>query len=274
MQEYIIENESTSRMLFFLTVFCIMASLEYVIPKTPLFLSKIQRWANNFTLLFLDIVIIRVIFSTAVISMAVYTQENSIGLFYIFDIAFYLHCVVSIVLLDCVIYWQHRFFHTISFFWLFHKVHHSDMNYDVTTGFRFHPIELIFSMLIKISFIFILGVPVIAAIIFEILLNSLALFNHSNIKLPKRVDVILRYLIVTPDMHRIHHSVRSDELNSNFGFNISLWDRIFNSYKDKPKDTYEKMTIGLIDLQDKNKTVSLWSILKLPFIKDKFHKKQ
>ena len=203
----------------------------------------------------------------AVISTAIQTQESRIGLLYLLDLTFYFHAIVAIVLLDLVIYWQHRLFHRITFFWFFHKVHHSDMDYDVTTGFRFHPIELIFSMLIKISFIYILGVPVIAAIIFEILLSSFALFNHSNIQLPKRVDRVVRYFIVTPDMHNIHHSIHNEELNSNFGFNISLWDRIFNSYKSEPKESYSKMTIGLKELQDKNKTVSLFCMLKLPFTK-------
>lgn len=267
MQEYITNNISTIRVSFFMGIFLILAIAEYFIPRREFILSKIQRWSNNFALLFLDILIIRLIFPVSLISVALYTQENRIGLLYYFDFSFYVDTIIGIILLDLIIYWQHRLFHKINFFWLFHRVHHSDMDYDVTTGFRFHPIELLFSMAIKISFVLLLGVSIMGVVVFEIILNSLALFNHSNIHLSKRIDTILRNFIVTPDMHRIHHSINKDELNSNFGFNISLWDRLFNSYIDEPKMSHTHMIIGLKELQNKHKTVSLLSILKIPFMK-------
>jgi len=267
LEKYIIENEPTIRLIFFFGIFFMMSILEYIIPKRELLLSKLKRWANNIFLVFLNSLLLRIFFPTAAIGVAIYTNNNSIGLFNFFELPFIPRVILSILLLDLIIYTQHRFFHTIDFFWKFHKVHHSDMDYDVTTGFRFHPLEILLSMIIKIFFIFILGVPIIAVLIFEVILSTLAVFNHSNINLPKKLDKILRYFIVTPDMHRIHHSVYSDELNSNYGFNLTLWDRLFKTYKESPKDSYTTMTIGLKNAQDENKTVSILSILKLPFLK-------
>lgn len=265
LQNYILENEVLIRLIFFFCIFFTMSILEYLIPKRKLLLSKIKRWVNNISLAFLNTLILRILFPTAAIGVSIFVQKNGIGLFNLFEFTYFISIISSIILLDLIIYTQHRFFHTIDFFWKFHKVHHSDMDYDLTTGFRFHPIEIILSMCIKITFIFILGVPIVAVLIFEVILSTLAIFNHSNINLPKKLDTILRYFIVTPDMHRIHHSIYSDELNSNYGFNLSLWDRIFKSYKKTPKDSYTKMVIGLKELQDENKTVSILSILKLPF---------
>ena len=264
-QNIIIDNESTIRLSFFFCIFFIMAILESFFAKRTLSLSKSKRWLNNISLVFLNTLIIRVLFPTATVGVSIYAHDNSIGLFNIVDISIGSVIVLSIILLDLIIYWQHRLFHTINFFWKFHQVHHSDMDYDVTTGFRFHPIEIIFSMIIKFTFILILGVPVIAIICFEIILSTFAIFNHSNVHIANKADTILRYFLVTPNMHRIHHSICNQELNSNYGFNISLWDRIFKSYTDKPKNSYETMTIGLSKLQDENKTVSLFNILKLPF---------
>jgi len=267
LQKFILENEANIRLVFFLGIFFVMTVLEYIIPKRQLLLCKYKRWINNISLVFLNTLILRVLFPTAAIGIGFFTQDNNLGLFNYFEISTFLTIVLCIIILDLIIYIQHRLFHTIDFFWKFHKVHHSDMDYDLTTGFRFHPIEIIISMFIKIGFIFILGAPVIAVLIFEIILSTLAVFNHSNINLPKRIDAILRYIIVTPDMHRIHHSIYKKELNSNYGFNLSLWDRVFKSYTPVPKDSYTNMIIGLKDLQDENKTVSILSMLKLPFYK-------
>ena len=265
LQNNIINNEITIRLLFFFGIFLIMATLEIIIKKRELLIQKSKRWFNNITLVFLNTLIIRVLFPTAAVGIAILANQNSIGLFNNIELSIQTATVLSIILMDFIIFWQHRLFHTINFFWKFHQVHHSDMDYDVTTAFRFHPLEIIFSMFIKFSFILILGLPIIAVICFEIILSSLALFNHSNIQIPKKIDRILRFFIVTPDMHRIHHSIESKELNSNYGFNISLWDRIFKSYRQSPKDGYEKIVIGLSNFQDEGKTVSLFSILKLPF---------
>lgn len=267
LQNTIIHNESTIRLSFFFGIFFIMAILEYFIPKRDLLISKSKRWLNNIILVFLNTLVIRILFPIAAVAIAIFAKDNNIGLFNILETNTFFEIILCIIILDFIIYWQHRFFHTINFFWKFHKVHHSDMDYDLTTGFRFHPIEIVFSMIIKFFFILILGAPVIAVVCFEIILSTLAIFNHSNINLNKKLDFVLRLFIVTPDMHRIHHSIFSNELNSNYGFNISLWDRIFKSYTSSPKNSYQTMTIGLKNLQDERKTVSLFSILKLPFIK-------
>jgi sterol desaturase/sphingolipid hydroxylase (fatty acid hydroxylase superfamily) len=267
LQDNIINNESSIRLIFFFGIIFIMAILEYIIPKRKLLISKRKRWFNNIILVFLNTLLIRVLFPTAAVGIALFVENNSIGLFNVLELSSQNMIIPSIILLDLIIYWQHRLFHTINFFWKFHKVHHSDMDYDLTTGFRFHPIEIIMSILIKFFFIALFGIPVVAVVCLEIILSTLAIFNHSNINLEKKLDKILRYIIVTPDMHRIHHSIYNDELNSNYGFNISLWDRVFKSYTQSPKVKYEEMTIGLQKYQNENKTVSIFSILKLPFIK-------
>ncbi len=267
LNEYFILNEPIIRVSFFILTLLTMSFLEYIIPKKELLLSKFKRWVNNISVVVINSFLLKLIFASSAISISIYTSENNIGLLNFFEIPFFFSVTLSIILLDLIIYFQHRLFHEVDFFWKFHKVHHSDMDYDVTTGFRFHPIEIIISMLIKIVSIFILGVPVIAVVVFEIILSSLALFNHSNIKLSNLLDKNLRYFVVTPDMHRIHHSIHSNELNSNYGFNLSVWDRVFNSYTSKPKDGYEKMTIGLKEFNNKTETVSILDILSLPFRK-------
>jgi len=268
MQEaQIIEYELTIRLTFFMGIFTIMSILEYLIPKRKLILPKINRWTNNIALVFLNSFLLRIIFPTAAIGIAITAEQNTIGLFNLWKTSSFVSILSCVILLDLIIYTQHRLFHSIGFFWMFHKVHHSDMDYDLTTGFRFHPIEIGLSMCIKITFIFILGVPVAAVILFEVLLSTLAIFNHSNIHISKKIDTILRYFIVTPDMHRIHHSIESNELNSNYGFNLSVWDRLFKSYTKDSRYKDTKIIIGLKDFQDKSKTVSILSILKLPFLK-------
>ncbi len=265
--EYIIANEPIIRLSFFVSILLLMSLFEYIIPKKELLLSKFKRWSNNISIIVVNSFLLKFIFASSIITISIYTTENKIGLLNLFEISFFFSVILSIILLDLIIYFQHRLFHKIDFFWKFHKVHHSDMDFDVTTGLRFHPIEIIISMLIKMISVFIIGVPIIAIVIFEIILSSLSMFNHSNIKLPAILDKRLRYFIVTPDMHRIHHSIHNEELNSNYGFNISLWDRIFSSYTNKPKNGYEKMTIGLKEFYDENKTVSILNILSLPFRK-------
>ena len=268
LNEYIIVNESIIRGSFFIGTLFIMAILEYLIPKKSLLLSKSKRWLNNLILVTFNTFLLKLIFSSSAILVALYVTKHQIGLLNSFNISFFVHLLLSIILLDLIIYWQHRLFHSISFLWKFHKVHHSDMDYDVTTGVRFHPVEIILSMLIKIIAIYLLGASVFAVILFEVILSALSLFNHSNIKLSQNTDRFIRFFIVTPDMHRIHHSIHNEELNSNYGFNLSIWDRVFKSYIPKPKDGYEKMTIGLKEFYDEHKTISIFNILKLPFRKE------
>ena len=263
---FITQNEQTIRLFFFLGIFFTLTTLEHIIPRRGLLISKTKRWFNNIALIFLDTMFVKILFPIVAVGASLYATKNDIGLFNTLYISPIYSILFSIILLDLIIYWQHRLFHKINFLWNFHKVHHSDMDYDVTTALRFHPIEIIMSMCIKIFLVLILGVPLIAVIIFEILLNALAMFNHANIHITKPLDTLLRYFIVTPDMHRIHHSIHNHELNNNFGFNLSIWDRVFGSYLAEPKEDYKTMTIGLENLQDEKKTVSIFAILKLPFL--------
>ena len=169
------------------------------------------------------------------------------------------------IAMDLVIYLQHVLVHAVPSLWRLHRVHHADLDYDVTTGARFHPIEIILSMLIKFATIIVLGPPVVAVIIFEVILNAMAMFNHGNIKLPKSVDRVLRWLVVTPDMHRVHHSVEDNEANSNYGFNLSIWDRLFGTYIDQPRDGHLGMTIGIHKYRDPKQVDQLPGMLLLPF---------
>jgi len=246
-----------------------MFLLEVFIPQRKLRIKKQKRWFSNFLLVFLGSFLVKLFLPFAAIGAALLAYKNNIGLFSYLELPLFVEILISIVLLDLIIYFQHRYFHKSSFFWKFHKVHHSDMDYDLSTALRFHPIEILFSMIIKIAAIFILGAPLLAVFIFEIILSTLAVFNHSNIRLNKSFDKYLRLLIVTPDMHRIHHSVYKNERNSNYGFNISFWDKLFNSYTSKPKDEYQSMTIGLDKLQDKKRMSNILSLLSLPFLKQK-----
>ncbi|NQY23633.1 MAG: sterol desaturase family protein [Campylobacteraceae bacterium] len=266
---FILNNEALIRITFFVSIIFIMFFLEVFIPQRKLKIKKQKRWFSNFLLVFLGSFLVKLFLPFAAIGAAILAYEKNIGLFSYLELPYFLEILLSVVLLDLLIYFQHRYFHKNTFFWKFHKVHHSDMDYDLSTALRFHPVEILFSMIIKIAAILILGAPLLAVFIFEIILSSLAVFNHSNIRLNKSFDKYLRFLIVTPDMHRIHHSVHKEELNSNYGFNISFWDKIFSSYTAKPKDEYETMTIGLANLQDKKQMTNILSLLNLPFLSEK-----
>ena len=199
--------------------------------------------------------------------MAVKAQQSGWGFLNNFDLPFWLNCVIGIVALDLTIYLQHVMFHAIPTLWRLHMMHHADLDYDLTTGLRFHPLEMILSMGIKIAVIAALGPPAAAVLIFEVLLNGLAMFNHGNIKLPLNIDRAIRYIIVTPDMHRVHHSVIISETNSNYGFNLPWWDRLFGTYCDQPAKGHDDMTIGLSQFRDPQKLTLPW-LLVLPFIGD------
>ena len=267
MKEFILENETYIRVFIFILTLAVIAFYEYKHPKRTLLISKTIRWLNNLSLVFISSILIKLLFPLAAFGVAYYMEAKSFGLLHLFELSYFIKVLIAVILLDLIIYWQHRIFHKVDFFWKFHKVHHSDMDFDLSTGIRFHPIEIIFSMLIKICFITILGAPALAVLIFEILLNSCSIFNHSNIKLPYKIDKILRYFIITPDFHRVHHSIHNDELNSNFGFSLSLWDRIFDSYTKSPKDGYDKMTIGLKEYQNKKGNIFIYDLIKMPFIR-------
>lgn len=266
---YVIEHEIDIRLSFFFGVFLIMAIWEWLTPKRRLQLSKFTRWSNNIALVVVNSIVLRLLFPAAAVGMAIYAEQHAWGLFNTVGLPFLLAVVISIVLLDAIIYFQHVMVHRVPVLWRLHRVHHADPDIDVTTGSRFHPLEIILSMLIKFAAIALLGAPVLAVIIFEILLNASAMFNHSNIRLNTTFDKYLRLFIVTPDMHRVHHSVELEESNTNFGFNLPWWDRLFGTYQAQPKAGHEAMTIGLKEFREPKQVTWLRGILLLPFVSKK-----
>lgn len=257
-------TELAIRLAAFIGVFIIIAFWESKRPRRPLKLNKVSRWLNNLSLVALNTIILRLAFPTAAVGVAALATEHSWGLLNQYSLGFGPSLLISIIALDLVVYFQHVLFHAIPLLWRLHMVHHADMDYDVTTGLRFHPIEIILSMLIKFSAILVLGPSVIAVILFEIILNATAMFNHGNIRLPKRLDSTLRLFIVTPDMHRVHHSCIKKETNSNYGFSLSCWDRLFGTYRAQPKHGQEGMQIGLNQFRDPKKQRLHWLLL-IPF---------
>lgn len=267
MKSFIIFHESSIRLFFFLSILSVMALYELWKPKRSLTAPKLNRWLNNLTIVSLNTLIIRLIFSTATVGVAYFVETNRWGFFSYYHLPFWITFIGSIILLDLAIYWQHRVMHAIPLLWRIHRVHHADLDIDVTTGIRFHPIEIVLSMLFKFFIILLFGIPVIAIIIFEITLNATSLFSHSNIQLPPPLDRLLRRVIVTPDMHRVHHSIDLSESNRNFGFNLSCWDRWFRTYQDQPHAGHQKMTIGIKDFRKIDDCVKLRGILSIPFKK-------
>ena len=203
------------------------------------------RWTNNLGLVVIDTIVLRLSFPILAVGLAVIAQDRGWGLFNVIEAPGWVAILVSIIVLDLVIYLQHVMFHAVPALWRLHRMHHADLEFDVTTGLRFHPVEILLSMGIKLAVVMALGPPAVAVLIFEVLLNATAMFNHSNIRLPMLVDRFLRLIVVTPDMHRVHHSIIPEETNSNFGFNLPWWDRLLGTYKAQPKAGHEGMTIGI-----------------------------
>jgi len=259
-------NEPAIRMGFFFGALGVMGLWEVIAPRRALTASKLVRWANNLGLVFFNSIILRLLFPAAAVGMAAFATEQGWGIFNYFEVPFWLTFVVCVVVMDFVIYLQHVMVHAVPALWRLHRVHHADLDFDVTTGARFHPIEIILSMLIKFATIVVLGPPVIAVVVFEVILNATAMFNHANVRIPYGIDRLLRWVIVTPDMHRVHHSVEDDEANSNFGFNLPWWDRLFGTYRDQPRAGHEAMTIGIHKYRDLKQVSWLPGMLALPFI--------
>ena len=265
MFEFIESNESTLRLGFFLGILVLMALWETLSPRRPVKVSRARHWLNNLSLVVLNTLILRLVFPAAAVGVAVVSQANGWGLLNLLDWPLVYKVILSVVLLDFIIWLQHVMVHAIPVLWRLHRVHHADPDYDTTTGLRFHPLEILFSMLIKFSAIVLMGPPVVAVIIFEVILNGMAMFNHGNVSLPARLDRWLRFLLVTPDMHRVHHSVEDHETNSNFGFNLSVWDRLFGTYIDQPRLGHDEMQIGIRGFDKDEDIVNLVGLLKLPF---------
>lgn len=264
--EFVLANEKEVRMSFFFGMLILIGLWEILAPRRVLMVSKSVRWLNNLGLVFLNSFILRFLFPAAAVGVASYASQQGWGLFNNVELPSWFAIMASVIILDFIIYIQHVMVHAIPLLWRLHRVHHADLDYDVTTGARFHPIEIILSMLIKFATIILLGPPVIAVILFEIILNATAMFNHGNIGLPKSLDKIVRWFLVTPDMHRVHHSVEDDEANSNFGFSLPWWDRLFGTYRDQPRGGHKAMTIGINKFRDPKQVSRLPGMLALPFI--------
>lgn len=264
--QFIMQNEVPIRLGFFFGIFAVMALWELVAPRRALTTSKLVRWSNNLGLVFFNSFILRLIFPVAAVGMAVFANQQGWGLFNYKEVPFLVAVVASVVIMDFVIYLQHVMVHAVPILWRLHRVHHADLDFDVTTGARFHTLEIILSMLIKFAVIMLLGPPVVAVVIFEVILSTTAMFNHGNVRLPKSIDRWLRWIVVTPDMHRVHHSVNDDEANSNFGFSLPWWDRLFGTYRDQPREGHEGMTIGIHKYREPKQVSWLPGILALPFV--------
>jgi sterol desaturase/sphingolipid hydroxylase (fatty acid hydroxylase superfamily) len=256
--------EAVLRLGIFFGIFLVMAALERARPMRRLVESRPRRWLTNWGMSALDAVMVRLIFGAAAVGAAMDAEARGIGLFHATGWPVWLEGLIVFVLLDLAIWAQHVASHKIPLLWRLHRVHHADRDIDVTTGIRFHPGEIAFSMVLKIGLVYALGAPVWAVIAFEVVLNGAAMFNHGNLRLPPRLDRALRTVIVTPDMHRVHHSVIRAEHDSNYGFNFSVWDRLFGTYTAQPRDGHDGMTIGLADHQDGAPSRLLWA-LGFPF---------
>jgi sterol desaturase/sphingolipid hydroxylase (fatty acid hydroxylase superfamily) len=265
LDQWIMGHEAPIRLGFFLGIFTLMALWELISPRRVLSLGRGRRWSANVGIVVLNTVLLRIVFPTAAVGVAIFAGEAQWGLFNHFPVPFWAALALSVLLLDFAIYLQHVMFHAVPVLWRLHRMHHADLDYDFTTGARFHPIEILLSMLIKFAAIVVLGAPAVAVVIFEVLLNATAMFNHGNVRLPEGVDRIARLFVVTPDMHRVHHSIYRDEANSNFGFNVPWWDWLCGTYRPQPRDGHEAMTLGIDGFREPRRADGLWGMLLMPF---------
>jgi len=258
-------NDTWIRLGVFIAVLAIMMIWEGVMPNRLSPVSKKKRWLSNFSMVVLGAVVARLMIPTGLAAIAIYAQNNQIGLWSHWSVSLWVSVPISVLFFDCLIYWQHRLFHRVPMFWRIHRVHHVDPHLDASTGLRFHPIEIALSLVVKIAAVLFLGAPVLAILIFEVLLNATSIFNHSNIKLPIKLDKLLRTVIVTQAMHRIHHSQVVTETDSNFGFNLSIWDRLFGSYLEQAKSGDDSIKLGLQEYSSPQTNTSLKALLLMPF---------
>lgn len=249
MSDFIVANEPIIRTLGFVSVLCVMAVWEILATRRPQTIKRSVRWPGNLAIVVLDTLAVRLFFPLAAVGAAIYASGQELGLLNLASIPGWMTVGLAILLLDLAIYFQHRIFHAVPWLWRLHRMHHADLEFDVTTGLRFHPFEILLSMAIKIAVVVLIGAPALAVVVFEVLLNATSLFNHGNVRLPQRVDRWLRLILVTPDMHRVHHSTIRRETDSNFGFSVPWWDRLFGTYRAQPEKGHLGMTIGIEDFR-------------------------
>jgi sterol desaturase/sphingolipid hydroxylase (fatty acid hydroxylase superfamily) len=243
-------SEPAIRLGVFAGIFALMAAWEVLAPRRPLAIGRAPRWPNNLAIMVVDSATVRLLVPTAAVGIAVIASQHGFGVLHMLAWPDWLAGILGFIVLDLAIYAQHVAFHRVPLLWRAHRMHHADLDIDVTTGLRFHPIEIVLSMLIKMAVVALLGIPAIAVVAFEVTLNATAMFNHSNVRMPDWLDRLVRLVVVTPDMHRTHHSVAPDETNSNYGFNLPWWDRLFGTYRRAPTAGHDRMTIGLPIFRD------------------------
>jgi len=250
MHEALFAYEPLVRLGIFAAVFVAMAVWELLTPRRPQAIGRNWRWPNNLGVLAVDALLVRVLLPIAAVGLALVAKAHGFGLFNIIALPTWASIVLSVILLDLAIYLQHVLFHAVPALWRLHRMHHADLEFDVTTGLRFHPIEILLSTGIKLAVVATFGTPAAAVLIFEVLLNATSMFNHGNIRVAPEIDRVLRWFVVTPDMHRVHHSILRRETNSNFGFNLPWWDRLLGTYRAQPTAGHDAMTIGIEQFRD------------------------
>jgi len=261
-----VNNEILTRLGFFFAVLLLMVGWEVLAPRRILGVPRKLRWSGNLGIVSLNTLTVRFLFPLLPVSFAFLVQERGWGLLNQLDLPPWLAILVALVLMDLAIYLQHVMFHAFRIFWRIHRMHHTDLDYDVTTGLRFHPIEIFLSLLLKLAVVALVGPAPAAVLIFEVLLNATSMFNHGNVRIGTSVDRVLRLFLVTPDMHRVHHSVIRRETDSNYGFNLPWWDRLFGTYRKQPAMGHEKMIVGLDAFRDP-KMLRLHWLLAIPFLR-------
>ena len=250
MTTFLLTHEPAIRMGAFVGIFAVMVLWEVLAPRRQQTIGRWRRWPSNLGIVVLDSVLVRLIFPTAAVGVALFAETHGWGLLHVWGVPDWFALVASMLLLDLAIYLQHVMLHAVPLLWRLHRMHHTDLEFDLTTGARFHPLEILLSLVIKLGVIVALGTPAVAVLAFEVVLNVTSMFNHGNVRLPLRLDRMLRWLLVTPDMHRVHHSWYPNETNANFGFNLSWWDRVFGTYRAQPRDGQTGMTIGINQFRD------------------------
>lgn len=263
---FILAHEPTIRLASFFGVLAVMIAWETLAPRRARALSRWSRWPSNLGIVALNTALVRLVFASTAVGGAIFAESHGWGLLNVTTLPHWLNIVIAVIVLDLAIYLQHVMFHAVPALWRLHRMHHADIDLDTTTGARFHPVEIILSMAIKLAVIAALGAPPAAVIAFEILLNATSMFNHGNVRIPVALDHLLRWLVVTPDMHRVHHSVLFNETNSNFGFNLPWWDRLLGTYQAQPQDGHEGMIIGLDSFREP-RDQRLDRMLIQPFLK-------
>ena len=246
----VLAAEPLIRLGVFVAVLALLVAGELVAPRRQLQVRRWRRWPGNVGVVVIDTLLLRIVFPAAAVGLALVAEANGWGLLNLVAAPQWLAILVAVIVLDLIIYAQHVLFHAVPILWRVHRMHHADLDIDVTTGIRFHPVEILLSMVIKLGAVVALGAPPLGVMIFEVLLNATSMFSHSNIRLPAALDGHLRWILVTPDMHRVHHSIVARETNSNFGFNLPWWDRLFGTYRARPAAGHEAMTIGLPQFRD------------------------